>query len=161
MNSNPVKIFQVYGRIEKELPPLRFTKDFYLEKDYFDFSKGVWSLAVKDLTIQSDYLVERKHNSLPNAWFEKFFVISTNFVQGQHTQSLDRTNIPLATFRYQEWGNQIIYFSPQIWFQINNPSRHFKVDIKPAVSGYHLLPAGYKLDNSFYFTLTFMFQRIQ
>lgn len=163
MSLNPVKIFEVKAAITRPARN-RYTFLYNLEKDYFDISSGIWNIAVKDISYLSSYPYELNHREKKdesgrsiNIWFEKYFDISVNFVQGQYNQDLHREFIPLAKFKYKEWGTELINFYP-CWFEVNCPSRNFQVNISLTNPG-NSSPAIVLHD--FEFTLVFMFQRVK
>lgn len=158
---NPIKILEITGRIERYTLDRKksWTQEQFLQTEYFDFSRGLWKVCVKDLMYKSDRGASYDHDKDTEAWYEKYFSVSINFVQGQFSQDLNRSSIPLANFRYQEWGTQMVTFTP-IWFELNNASRHLIIDVTPRSSLFDIAFDG-RLMNPFNFVLTLMFQRVK
>lgn len=158
-SQNPLKILEICGKIEPEVLSYaeKWEKTTYLSTEYCDFSQGLWLVAAKDLSYQSVIAKPFDHNQLD--WFEKFFSISTNYVQGQYTQTCRRIPIPIAKFRYQEWGNQLVNFAPN-WFEINSPSRSLQINLEPWIPVREKDMTPLMLINGFEFKLTLMFKRL-
>lgn len=153
MEVNPIKVIQVSGIIENKLTQSQFNLSLEisaeLQRDYANFNEGVWELCVKDVCTETLNITKTL-----------LFEVSTNFVNGQFTQTERRQPIPLERFMLRKITNELIYFNkfePQNWYTINSPSAEFRIFIKCPEFFTNFFPNYAKLK----FLFTILFRRVK